>query len=135
MNKLRSCIYNKSYRLPAVVSLIVLFVFCSSYFTNPVTNNPNAKVDAWYLLQLGKLKAEIRLLQKQLSDEKSIAVCQQQFKQARLAYKKVSVLIDYFNLYETKYLNGPNLQRTEDDNPAVIIEPHGFQVLEEYLFG
>ncbi|RXK57735.1 c-type cytochrome [Lacibacter luteus] len=134
MNKLQASIYNKSYQLLTVVAVLVLIVFCSAYLITPATNKPNEKVDAWYLQQLSKLKAELKLLQKQLSYQKSIATCQQQFKQARVTYKKVAVLIDHFNSYETKYLNGPNLQRTEDDNPDVIIEPHGFQVLEEYLF-
>ncbi|HVE61340.1 MAG TPA: cytochrome c peroxidase [Chitinophagaceae bacterium] len=50
-------------------------------------------------------------------------------------YKELAVLSEYYNPFETKYLNGPVLERVEEDNPQTIISPHGFQLLEEYLYG
>ena len=117
------------------VVVLPLIVFCSVHFVAPPSNAVNDKLDAWYLQQLKKLKQEVYNLQQIHPGKKNIIACRQQFKQARLTYKKAAIFIEYFNPYEAKYLNGPNLQRTEDDNPDVIIKPHGFQVLEEHLFG
>jgi hypothetical protein len=41
------------------------------------------------------------------------------------------------NIYpdESRLLNGPPVNRVEEDNPDKIIAPHGFQVIESYFFG
>lgn len=46
----------------------------------------------------------------------------------------MSVLLDFFNPYEIKFLNGPALKRIEDENPDDIIPPHGFQAIEEFIY-
>ena len=58
----------------------------------------------------------------------------QQFISCRLAYKKLAVLSEYFNIYETRFLNGPALNRVEEGAPDIIIPPQGFQAIEEILF-
>jgi len=121
-------------KIAVVMVLIAMAIFCSAYFRSLGLEKTNEKLDAWYLLQLKQLKTEVKKLQQLIEGGKSIASCQQQFKQARSIYKKAAVFIEYFNLYESRYLNGPNLKRTEEDNPDAIIEPRGFQVIEENLF-
>jgi len=125
----------KTNRMITAAIVLPFIVFCSAHFVAPTANTVNDKLDAWYLQQLKKLKQQVYALQQIPAGPKSIVACQQQFKQARLTYKKAAIFIEYFNPYEAKYLNGPNLPRTEDDNPDIIIKPHGFQVLEEQLFG
>jgi cytochrome c peroxidase len=63
-----------------------------------------------------------------------LKILRQRFISSRLAYKKLSVLSEYFNIYETKFLNGPALNRSEDGAPDIIIPPQGFQAIEEILF-
>ncbi|MBS1607855.1 MAG: cytochrome-c peroxidase [Bacteroidetes bacterium] len=46
----------------------------------------------------------------------------------------MSVLIEFFNPYEIKFLNGPNLNRIESDVPDLVIKPSGFQVIEDELY-
>jgi cytochrome c peroxidase len=57
------------------------------------------------------------------------------FTASRLAYKRSSVLLDYFFPILFKSINGPDLKYAEDDNPDLIHEPHGFQVMERILYG
>jgi cytochrome c peroxidase len=60
---------------------------------------------------------------------------QQLFFKARLAYKELEYLTEYFNPYTAKALNGPPLDKVEADDPnQTIIPPTGFQVMEELLF-
>jgi cytochrome c peroxidase len=113
------------------VALVVLLLLSGYLF--PVANSE--KIDQYYLQQLEVLKQKLQTLQQFCKKKSSVQVLQQQFKEARLAYKKVAVLTEYFNVYETKYLNGPAIKRVEEDNPTVIVEPQGFQVIEEKLFG
>jgi cytochrome c peroxidase len=89
-------------------------------------------IDTRYIQQLDNLKKEIVNLQNALT--KDLSAQKAAFKKCRLAYKKLSVLTDYFNPYETILLNNPALQRTEDDNPTTIIDPHGFQQLEALIW-
>ena len=74
-------------------------------------------------------------LKKSSKQKASLQLLQKQFKESRLAYKKASTIIEYFYAYESKSLNGAALPRVEDDNPDKIFAPHGFQVIEELLFG
>jgi cytochrome c peroxidase len=113
------------------VALVVLLMLSGHLL--PVSNNE--KVDYYYIQQLQVLKQKLQTLQQSCINKSSVQVLQQQFKEARLAYKKLAVLTEYFNVYESKYLNGPALKRVEEDNPTVIVEPQGFQVVEEKLFG
>jgi cytochrome c peroxidase len=117
----------------AIAGFLVLFIF-SSFFI-PEKENENIQIDNYFKQSLYFLKLKTIALNKSVKEKKNLATLQSQFRQARLAYKKVAVLIDFFNPYEIKYLNGPAVNRVEDDNPDDIIPPHGFQAIEEYLFG
>ncbi len=101
----------------------------------PEKNDNNQKLDQYYLQQLQVLKQKLKALQQSCQNKNSLQVLQKQFKNARLSYKEIAILTEYFNVYETKYLNGPALKRVEEDNPHDIVEPQGFQVVEEKLFG
>ena len=135
MEALAKSYWKKTNRMLTAVIVLPVIIFCSAHFAAAPSNAINDQLDAWYLQQLKKLKQEVYHLQQTYSGKKSLAACQQQFNQARLTYKKAAIFIEYFNPYEARYLNGPNLPRTEDDNPDKIIKPHGFQVLEDHLFG
>lgn len=92
------------------------------------------KTDEYYSKELLSVKERLRLFQSQCRQKASLKILRQQFISCRLAYKKLAVLSEYFNIYETKFLNGPALSRVEEDNPDTIIPPQGFQAIEETLF-
>lgn len=129
----RFCSRVKSTRkLPIVLSVFTVLVL-SSYFRPYAENNP-AAIDKWYLDELAALKKKLALLQQGSTTGLKKAELKKSFLDARQAYKRLSVLTDYFNIYESKNINGPALPRVEEDNPNNIIEPHGFQVLEEMIY-
>lgn len=70
-------------------------------------------------------------------DERSLEQLQAAHLQARLAFKKVEYLLEYYDHEGTKrLLNGPPLPSVEPKVPEVrILEPVGLQVLDELVFG
>src|SRR5690606_18657443 len=57
------------------------------------------------------------------------------FKEAKYAYKRTEYLTELYFPYTAKSLNGPPLSEVEsDDINQTIIEPEGFQVIEEMIF-
>ncbi len=120
-------------KLPIIALLLFASIFSLSFFT--VDKKPAEKVKDIYVNNLGLQQEGLKKLQASLRSGKSQKEIQQLFLHSRLKYKKIAFLVEFFNPYETRLLNGPALKRTEDDNPQTIIDPQGFQVLEEKLFG
>jgi cytochrome c peroxidase len=92
------------------------------------------EIDDYYVNGLKAIKSEVMEFQHFLAADSSHESLRNQFKSVRLAYKKIAVISDYFNAYHSKLINGPAISRIEDDAPHRIIEPHGFQKLEEILW-
>ena len=63
-----------------------------------------------------------------------MATIRASFKKSRIQYKKAAVLLEYYYPNERRYINGPDLERVEEDNPGKILMPHGFQVMEKMIF-
>lgn len=112
---------------------VVFAVFIILFFTASRVDN-KMTVDKFYLQQLELLNRKITSLKKNCSQKASLKILQDQFKQTRLVYKRIAVLTEYFNIYESKYVNGAAINRVEDDNPDKIIPPTGFQQIEQLLF-
>ncbi len=118
--------------------IFLLCLICGFLFSFRLIQNPSrvkeTTITAYYLEQLGSLENDLYDLEKNILQKSSRSSLQQIFLQARVSYKKVAILTEYFNAYETKMLNGPALKWVEENDPQKIIEPHGFQVIEEILF-
>ncbi|MDR6197408.1 cytochrome c peroxidase [Siphonobacter sp. SORGH_AS_0500] len=80
-----------------------------------------------------QLDSSVSLLLKSVESKAKPAEIQSRFCQARLAYKRVEWLTDYYFPETAKNLNGPPLDEFEEAD-QVVIPPEGFQVIEEYLF-
>lgn len=89
---------------------------------------------AFYQEDVQTLNEEASLLVKYIQADSSGAALQQQFKKARLAWKKAEWLAEYYHPYTAKHINGPALQEIEADEKTKVLEPEGFQVVEELLF-
>lgn len=94
-----------------------------------------ARVIADYRKELERVAAETAQLQQAVQQHNALPALQQQFRKARAAYKKVEWLAEYYFPYTAKKINGPALPEVEADEKNVIIQPEGFQVVEESLFG
>ena len=68
------------------------------------------------------------------SSSQSASGAQIAFRRARTAYKTVELLAEYYSPGTVRALNGPVLDRAEEEAPSVILRPTGFQVMEEALF-
>jgi cytochrome c peroxidase len=114
------------------IFLASLLVFLAA---SNVVDKRNARIEAYYLDNLNNLKNELITFKSLCSAKTSVVQLKEEFRRSRSLFKRLSVLTDYFNPYETQFLNGAARKRVEEDNPNVIIDPHGFQYLEEIIFG
>lgn len=116
------------------ISFCIITIFTGLVFLQTDVQPAN-KTEEYYTKNLKLLESEL-LIFRQLAEKKAVSdVLQKQFRRARLAYKKIAVFTDYYNVYETRQINGAALPRMEEDKPEIIFEPHGFQVIEEKVFG
>ena len=92
------------------------------------------KVDQLFLRQLSQVKVKLEELRNLCQNGGNLSEVKKRFKESRLTYKRATVLIDYFNVRDEILLNGPPIERTEEDRPDVIIHPQGFQVMEQMVF-
>lgn len=117
-----------------IVTLIyatVWFGVAGFYIPAPQTN---VFITTYYLEGLDSLQLKLFQFKLQCGKKTPANLLIQYFHQCRLAYKKVAVISNYFNLYETKQLNSPPIRRIESEIPDKIIEPQGFQAVEEIVF-
>jgi cytochrome c peroxidase len=61
-------------------------------------------------------------------------VIQQRFVLCRFAYKQIEWLAEYYQPYTAKFINGPALEEVEPDDKWKVIQPEGFQVIEELIY-
>ena len=116
------------------ISFSIIAVFSGIIFSQSGTQTTN-KTEEYYKKNLKQLEATLLEFRRHSGKKALPGVLQQQFRLSRLAFKKIAVFTDYYNFYETRLMNGPALPRMEEDKPEIIFEPHGFQVIEEKVFG
>jgi cytochrome c peroxidase len=117
-----------------VVIAVFIIIVCTAHFDR-VDATLSEKVDRYYMGEIHSVKEKLTKFSSLCDERSSLKTLQQQFVLCRLAYKKLAVLSEYFNGYDTKFLNGPALGRSEDGTPDIIIPPQGFQAIEEIIFG
>ena len=113
--------------------ILFSFIFISLHFTSP-EQEKNKLIDDYYTSLLSEFKSNLHTLANLTSSNNQPIILQKKFGEARVIYKKMAVLSEYFNNYETKFLNGPAIDRVEDDNPDVIISPTGLQQIEQLIY-
>jgi len=119
-------------KISILLFLCPLIVFFS--YTKPGEIAFYEKANTLLNSRLSDLKKNILAIKTACKKKQPATVLKPIFYAARGSYKKAAVLTEYFNSYETKTLNGPNLQRIESETPDNIIAPSGFQVIEDYLY-
>lgn len=98
--------------------------------TNYYTNNHNETLDIFYKKQLRECLLDVEKINTSIQKDSLLI----KFKTARLSFKKLEPLMAFFNAATYKNLNRPNLPIVdEDDNAKKILNPTGFQVLEEVI--
>jgi len=116
---------------------VLLLIICGAIISLQymrVTASANADVKSYYLKQIETLKTAIESFRTAVNQKHSNQDLQKQFSICRIEYKKLAVLTDYFNQYETRLLNSPAISRIESEVVDRIIPPSGFQAIEDILF-
>lgn len=121
------------------IAVIVIAVLLGGFFSYSIwdlktSRSATAATLGWYQQQTGVLEQRLRTLCTAISAHRSPESLQQAFREARLAYKPMELLTEYYLPYTTRFINGPDLQEVEADEKDVVVEPEGFQVLEGLLF-
>lgn len=124
----------KPARKITIVIAVFIILICMAHY-NPGYVSISEKTDRYYQKEIKSVKEKLSIFGKFCKQKVSLKILRQQFIACRLSYKRLAVLSEYFNIYETKFLNGPSLSRAEDGTPDIIIPPQGFQAIEEILFG
>lgn len=117
-------------------TLIAFALFIPAVFAMRQKNTEafNDKIDKHLSALLINVKSKLLQLKKDAAGKLPVAILKQHFLDARLAYKEMAVLTEYFNPYQYKLLNGPPIPRIESEVADRIIPPQGFQALEQLLF-
>ncbi|MEP7258379.1 MAG: hypothetical protein ABI687_08325, partial [Flavitalea sp.] len=100
----------------------------------PTDADDHEKIERLFRLQLKQLQNQLDLFKIQCQKKAGMTSIKESFKKARLRYKKAAVLLEYYYPNERRFINGPDLERAVEDNPAKIIAPHGFQVMERIIY-
>ncbi|GAB3326890.1 cytochrome c peroxidase [Larkinella ripae] len=100
--------------------------------TPPVTATPVEQIQAQFQRDLAVLDSTVRILQTTLESGDKPAR-QAAFRQARLAWKPVEWLAEYYFPATAKAINGAAIPEYEESD-AKTIDPEGFQVIEPLLF-
>ena len=94
----------------------------------------NISMKEYYLERIGQVKKYVLDLKQSSVKKEPLFILKKKFLRSRLAYKKMAVISEYFNRYESKLLNGPALDWSGEDTPDKINHPEGLQVIEQLLY-
>lgn len=115
------------------LSLLISFLAISQ------TKSPTEKVKDAFKLDIRKFHKTARILfgnsKKYIADSTTKLQMQIDFKNARLAFKNVEFLAEYYAPGTSKQINSPFLYKSNEEEPSKApIKPEGFQAIEDILF-
>lgn len=124
-------------RLNTFVLLAIVILGCSFFsFENTTVNSPEKEYIA------GHTKELILLLDRCIGSMDSGPTFKKQealrarYVELRNHYKHIEFFIEYCSPFDVRYfINGPLVKKSELEIGKRVVDPHGFQVIEEQLFG
>lgn len=118
--------------IPVVIFLLSIG-YCVPERTKP--EDETQQIKRRYAENIQQLDSSLAVLKMAITTHAPIQQIHESFYHARLQYKQVEFLVEYYNPYTAKSMNGPAIDEVEEDDPTqTIIRPTGFQVVEELLF-
>jgi cytochrome c peroxidase len=113
--------------------LLLLIWSCNSPLENK--GNPSEKTKLLLIAQYQDFKSEVNLLDELIRKESNQESIQEQFRKARLGYKKMESLLSFYYPEYSKKLNGAAIDKNDyHDSNRKEVPATGFQVVEELLF-
>lgn len=130
----------KLLRYSPIVAFLLFFLGLSAFGIKRSSESRVDRVRSFYLAGLDSLAQAATALDEAVRDmsdaEGSIDAVRDAFFQARAAYKRIEFIVGYFDRLAAGKVNGPPLKKINDgDMLRTVIDPEGFQVIEEGLFG
>jgi len=119
------------------VSVICLFCFITSFliYCTQEKENKHTAVKSLYQKGITALKQQTDSFLLLATNKSNVTLLRETFKKARLQYKSIEFLTEYYYPTTSKAINGAPIPEVEADNPDYPSEPSGFQVIEEMIFG
>jgi len=126
---------NLKVKFPGKFTLIFLVVI-AGIFTQFSFNRADSlpSIEDHFMKRVNEVKKLVAGFQESSKKKLPLNVLKTHFSSCRLSYKKLAVLSEYFNAYETIMLNSPALNRLATESPDDIIAPDGFQAVEQLLY-
>lgn len=113
----------------------ILFILTVAFSRQKDLDNVPVRVARHYLLSLETLRTEMDSLVDLANKRVPLSALKDQFHSARYAFKKIALLIEYFNPVENRLLNRPAIDALQPGAVDKLVAPSGFQYIEQELFG
>jgi cytochrome c peroxidase len=94
---------------------------------------PEKVIRTYFNRQTDSLLFQLTVLDSSLRQRQPLASLQEQFARCRFLYKTTEAITEYYFQGLTKRINGPALPEVKTEDGQVW-PPHGFQVIEQYLY-
>lgn len=114
---------------------LLCFITCFLIYCNQKEENKHTDVKRLYKKSITALKQQADSFLLLATKKSSITLLRETFKKARLHYKSIEFLSEYYYPTTSKAINGAPIPEVEADNPDYPAQPSGFQVIEELIFG
>jgi cytochrome c peroxidase len=116
--------------------IVILIACCISLaaFMSRQHKSPREKIIDYYRNQFGHLQQTLTKLGTAVEEGNDSNRVREDFLQARLAYKQLELILEYYFEGDVKYFNGLAVPFIEEEDPAAHQEPQGLQVIETFLY-
>lgn len=103
-------------------------------FFSQKDSDPAERLKSYYSTQFRELSQKIALLKTAVETDNSTGSIRESFLQARLAYKKLELILEYYFEGDAIRFNGLAINFIEEEDPMAQQEPQGFQMIESFIY-
>jgi cytochrome c peroxidase len=110
--------------------LIGITLLCLGVGVAAVPATPASRALGAYVVDVDR--ADVALAA--LASSRDMVSARKAFLDARVAYKRIEWLAEHYTPVTAAALNGPAIDRPDEENPKVVVRPTGLQVIEAMLY-
>jgi cytochrome c peroxidase len=116
--------------------VIAAFFFSGALFSfyTPPTPSSKESIKKFYLSQFKLLTSNLEQLNSAILSGESEKKIKAKFLAARLSYKQIEFIVEYYYELDVGKINGPGIDFIEEEDPLAYHEPQGFQMIESLLY-
>lgn len=121
-------------RLKLIIIVCISATILLLSFNTNSNDSPAEKIKKWYTERYTIFSSRLDSLQQAVEQNESSKTIRRKFLLARMEFKRLEALIEYYYDLDAINYNGPAIDFIEEEDPAAYHEPQGFQVIEAYLY-